>query len=141
MIIRDGSQSLEITARERGPAGTPGELDLGLNVSVVCGAFSGRNDSVWVHRPDWNQFARDLAQLEQTRNGQAVIGAMSPRDLELRIFASDKAGHIMAEGWVGRDSYSARGQVLENRVSFGIEVDPTTLSLLVQQFDSLSPAV
>jgi hypothetical protein len=141
MIIRDGSQSsLDITVREPGLSGAPVELDLGLNVIAICGTFSGRNDDVWVRRLDWNQFARSVAELEQTRRGEAIVSAMSPNDFHLRIFASDRAGHIMAEGWVGR-AYSARGGILENRVSFGIEIDPTILSLLAQQFESLSPAV
>jgi hypothetical protein len=89
MIIRDGSQSLEITFREMGPPGTPGELDLGLNVAVACGTFSGRNEGVWVQGSDWNQFARDLTELEQTRKGGAIISAMSPHELRLRIFAAD----------------------------------------------------
>lgn len=136
MIIRDGSQSLEITFRERGPAGTPAALDLGINVAVVHKTFSGRNDSVWVQGSDWRQFTRHLAELDRTRKGEAVINAMSPRELRLRIFASDKAGHIMAEGWVGRD-YTTRGGLIENRVSFAIEVDPTTLPALMRQFESM----
>lgn len=43
----------------------------------------------WVQGSDWNQFARDLTELEQTRKGEAIISAMSPHELRLRIFAAD----------------------------------------------------
>ena len=92
MIIRDGGQSLEITTREMGPPGTPAEGDLGLNVRVVCAAFSVRNESVWIQRSDWKQFVEDLAQLERTRRDQAVLTAMSPNEFQLELFAADRPG-------------------------------------------------
>jgi hypothetical protein len=136
MIIRDGGQSIEITTREMGPPGTPAEGDLGLNVRVLCAEFSGRNDSVWIQRSDWNQFTDDLAQLERARKGQAILSAMSPNDFHLKVFASDRAGHMKAAGWVGRE-FSGRNGIV-NRVSFEIEIDPTTLSILAEQFGALT---
>jgi len=44
---------------------------------------------------------------------------------------------MMAKGWLGRDIVGRNG-VLEYRVSFEIEIDPSGLPLLVQQFDSIT---
>ena len=125
MVIRDSSQSLEVSVRERGSAGTQSEGDLGLNVAVVGPIFSGRNETVWALLHDWNRFTEQLAQLERSRSGQAVIVSGSPDDFKLRIFASDRAGHMMAEGYVGRNYYGHSG-ALQDRVTFVIEIDPTT---------------
>jgi hypothetical protein len=138
VIIRDDSQSLEITVEERGPAGTPAASDLSLNVVVSAKGFTGRNDAAWVAGSDWNSFIEALRKLDRTRSGQAVISSMSPNDFQLSIFASGPAGHMFAQGWVGRGYYSVRSLLLENHVSFGIEIDPSTLPDLIQQLETLS---
>lgn len=138
MIIRDDAQSLEITLNERGPAGTQAASDLRLNVGVVCPAFSGRNDTAWVQGFDWDRFIEDLQRLDKSRRGEATLTAMSPHDFQLRIFAADKAGHIIAEGWVGRDYYAVQSTVKEHHVSFGIEIDPSILPPLIEQLEALA---
>jgi len=138
MILLDDSQSLEIALEARGPAGTQAASDFRLKVAVVCPAFSGSNDTVWIEGFEWNRFMGDLRKLEQSRRGEAIITAMSPNDFQFRIFAADSAGHMIAEGWVGRDYYSVQSMAKEHHVSFGIEIDPSTLPMLIQQFETLT---
>lgn len=125
--------------RKRGARGTQSEGDLCLEIAVVSAGFSGRYDEAWVLRDDWSQFIAELTQLEKARRGQALITASSPNDFQLRVFASDRAGHIKAEGWVGRE-YSGRPAALGHHVSFEIEIDPTALPALLQQLAALSGA-
>jgi hypothetical protein len=142
MLIRDDASSLEITLRERGPAGTPSEGDLGLRVAAAntSGTFTGRNATVWVGRDDWAGFLEALRDLSRSGRGRAQVRAMSPEEFQLAIFASDRAGHLAAEGWVGRES-TGRNGTLRDRVSFSIALDLSTLERLTREFASLGAAV
>src|SRR5918992_2348958 len=137
MILRSGAVALEITLRERGPEGTPSAGDLGLNVHVGGGEFSGRNDTVWIGRDDWADFVAGLDALERTRQGKASVKAMNPEEFELEVLSVDRAGHMAAEGWVGRVRYGRMG-TLRDRASFSIEIDPSTLPALVREIAGLS---
>jgi hypothetical protein len=139
MIVRDDRTSLEITLRELAPVGTQSEGDLGVNVAVSNGAFAGRNDTVWIGRDDWQGFLGALKELDRTRRGDARVRSMSPDELELVVLATDRAGHMAAEGWLGRTWY-ARDAFVHDRVSFGIEIDPSLLPGLIRQFEALATA-
>ena len=143
MVIRDHRASVEITLREMGAVGTPSEGDLGVDVaasavaSTVGGPFSGKNGSVWIGRDDWARFLEDLRAVERNRRGEAGIESMSPGEFSLLIIVTDRAGHLAAEGWIGR-RYAARQGVVHDRVSFSIELDPASLALLVRQFEAIA---
>jgi hypothetical protein len=143
MVIRDGASSFEITLREAGPPGTPAEGDVGVNVAAttpatgVGGPFAGRNDSVWIGRDDWAAFMEDLRELERTRRGKAHVRAVAPAELELTVSATDRAGHMAAEGWVGRE-YAGRNGDFHDRVCFRIEIDPSTLPHIVRELEGIS---
>jgi hypothetical protein len=139
MVIRDGSDWFEITLREMGPEGTPGEGDLSVDVAVSGPTFAGRNDTVWIGRDEWAAFLEHLSELERSRRGEARVVAMSPEEFRLAVFATDRAGHLAAEGWVGRE-YAARQGVLRDRVSFSLDIDPGSLPALIQQFEALAAA-
>lgn len=103
---------------------------------VVTANFRGRNDSVWIARPAWERFLADLRELERARRGQSCLTSMSPADLELCIYAADRAGHIMVEGHVG--DYLHGGQrTREARVPFVIALDPTRLPATLAGFVAL----
>ncbi len=137
MILRDDRTSLEITLRELAPVGTQSEGDLGVDIAVSNGAFTGRNDTVWIGRDEWQGFLRALKELDRTRRGDARVRSMSPDELELVVLATDRAGHMAAEGWLARTWYG-RDTFLRDRVSFGIEIDPSVLPALVRQFEALA---
>ncbi len=145
MIIRDETSSVEITLREVGAQGTPGAGDLGLDVAacaaatVVGGPFSGRNNTVWVGQDVWARFLKDLREFERTRAGGVQLRAMSPARFCLTILATDRAGHVAAEGWVGRQ-YAGRTASAHDRVCFHIQIDPGVLPQVVRELDALAPA-
>jgi hypothetical protein len=62
---------------------------------------------------------------------------MSAAEFQLAIFATDPAGHLAADGWVGRE-YAARHEVAHDRVCFSVEIDPGVFSQLVRQFETLA---
>ena len=137
MVIRDAFSSVEISLRELGPRGTPADGDLGLDVATTGITFAGRNDTVWIGRDDWARFLQDVRALERTRSGEARVGAMSPNEFELSIITVDRAGHIAAEGWVGRE-YVTRTGVLHDRVHFAVDIDPTDLPRLVSDLAAIA---
>ena len=144
MVIRDEACSVEITLREVGTSGTPSEGDFGVRVAAtaaasgVGGPFAGTNETVLISYDEWTNFLEGLRELERTRQGEARVGAMSPAEFQLAIFATDRAGHMAAEGWVGRE-YALRTEAFHDRVCFRIEIDPSTLPHIVKQFEAFSP--
>lgn len=145
MVIRDGTSSIEMTLREVGAIGTPAVGDVGIAVAataaatVVGGPFGGRNDSVWIGRDVWISFLKDLRELARTRRGEAQVLAMSPAEFQLTILATDRAGHMAADGWVGRQ-YAGRSADTHDRVCFRVPIDPSTLPQLVSEFEALAAA-
>jgi hypothetical protein len=136
VVIKDGLTSVTVLLREPGPARTPAEGDLGINVSVDGESFRGRNTTVWIGRADWAAFLQNLRNLERSRQGQAQVEGMSPGEFQLAVFATGKSGRIVAEGWVGRE-YTGRAGTLRDRVSFSVELDPSRIAVLVAEAESL----
>ena len=136
MLIRDDKTQLEISAPEIVPTGQPGSGDIRLAVEVSAPGFRGRNGSAWVAGPAWERFLADLRQLERTRRGEASLTSMSPADLELRVCAVDRAGHILVEGHVG-DYLRAATRVREACVPFAISLDPSCLPAALAEFAAL----
>ena len=142
MIIRDETSSVEIALLEMGLAGTPASGDVRFDVAVTAsatipgGPFTGRNDAVWIGRDVWAGFLADLRTLERTRRGVARVSAMSPATFRLTVLATDRAGHMAAEGWVGRQ-YAGRGSDEHDRVCFSVQLDPSALAQFVSEFEAL----
>ena len=136
MLIQDGSTRLEISILEVVPAGRPDVGDVRLSVALAAGTFRGRNDSVWVTRSEWHRFLADLGNLERRRQGQARLTSMSPANLELCVHATDRAGHMAVEGFVGDYVLGGRG-TQEARVPFVLTLDPALLRATLDELDAL----
>lgn len=135
MIISSGSDSLEIRLRERLQVSG----DVCLAVAVRSAAFSGSNDEVWISRSDFEDFLSALHGLDRNRRGKAELVAMSPTDFMLTVKAVDSAGHLSAEGWVGRE-YAGRNDDMRHRVCFWLELDPSRFPALARQLEALGSA-
>jgi hypothetical protein len=144
MVIRDDASSVEIALLRVGAPGTPTEGDLGVRVAAtaaangVGGPFAGANDTVGIRYAEWTDLLEALRELERTRQGEARVMAMSPAEFQLAVFATDRAGHMAAEGWVGRE-FGGRNGVFHDRVCFRIAIDPSTLPHILRQFEAISP--
>ena len=128
----DTGQVLTIECSSFGEPGTPGEEDLLLNVTVVVGGYSA-SDQAWVVVQDWRGFMKELRTLERDRQGQATLKAASPKDLELALRATDRAGHMAVTGFVGWNSPDGFYQ----RCEFGFPFDAGMLSKVVREFAAL----
>jgi hypothetical protein len=85
------------------------------------------------------RFLVDLRELERTRRGEACVEAVNPGEVCLAIIVTDRAGHVAAQGYVGR-RFPGRDVLLQDRVSFSIELNPTDLPFLIMQFEAVAPA-
>jgi hypothetical protein len=85
----------------------------------------------------WSAFLRELTALDHQRQGAASLESISPGELRLRLFTTDRAGHLAAEGIVG-----VRGARQELRLEFtNISFDPGQLPALLAELSSAAPAV
>jgi hypothetical protein len=105
-------------------------------VRVHCPGFTGETDT-WVVRPAWREFLERLTALEGSRRGEAILESISPGELRLRLFATDRAGHMAVEGYVG-----VFGGHDTLRLEFGaIPFEPTLLPRLLRELSSAVAAV
>ena len=124
MILGDGNEQVELSA-------VP--LDDGDFV-VSCEArvrqFTGANAAVVVGS-EWARFLSDLQVLERDRRGEAALRGSGFDELNLRVFAVDRAGHMAIEGELS-DRTVDEGAVLT--LKFGpVVFDPSNLASLVAE--------
>jgi hypothetical protein len=105
----------------------PQRVGIQLAVQVRQGDFAGAA-RVWVQIREWERFVESLTRLENDRRGEAVVEAMSPGELLLKVRATDRLGHVAVEGLVGH-----RGVERATALSFSaIDCDPTRLADIVR---------
>ena len=101
MLLGDGTDSVEISIAEvEAPTPQSSGGDVRLIVRVRYGDFAGVADA-WVLLEAWIAFLDSLRALEKTRKGNARVRGISPGELYLRVFSTDRAGHMAVEGEVG----------------------------------------
>jgi hypothetical protein len=113
---------LELERSELGPAGTSGESDLLVNVTVDVRGFSAADQS-WIVDSNWNRFLAELRQLEATRQGRAVLQGASTDELRLEFLSLDRLGHMGVRGLVKRRHVNGFDLGLE----FGFSFEPDRL--------------
>jgi hypothetical protein len=140
MLTLSGPQArleLRFLRLSEGQGGVPSDPEFA--VFAKSGTFSGSNPSVCVRRPDWDAFIAALERLEASRSGEAAVAGMSPGELELRIAAIDRLGHMAAVGHVSGYVLNHRFQRITSHVAFEIELEPSSLPELLSAFRSLVP--
>jgi len=129
MTLTDGVARVDVAAIEVAAPIPPHSAggDVRLHVRLTCEDFSGAGSS-WVEQAVWQRFLQELERVVDRRDGEAVVESMSPKDLRLRIFATDRAGHMAIDGQVRTRS------VNDLRWQFGaIQFDPSLLPLLLSE--------
>src|SRR5262249_42563853 len=111
VLIREDSDSLEVVVTDRVPAHLPSAGDVRLTVAVRAQGFTGEGWA-WVEAPRLQHFIGQLRELEARRNDSAELESISPGQFRLRVFSTDRAGHLAIAGRLARGE-----QVLE--FSFG----------------------
>ena len=136
MILTDGVAQVEVGVTEVAAPIPPHSAggDVRLHVRLTCDGFTGTGSS-WIACDAWQRFLRQLEQLDHRRDGEAVVESMSPDELRLRIFATDRAGHVAVDGQVRTRS------VRDLRLQFGaIRFDPTLLLPLLSELRAAAHA-
>jgi hypothetical protein len=99
--------------------------DTYLTIRISSHGFVGENQ-VWVLGPILRSFCQSLIALEHNRQGEAILGSISPGELRLSIRSIDHRGHMSIEGITGyevqRENSKAR-----HSIEFGFEFDPSQL--------------
>jgi hypothetical protein len=84
---------------------------------------------VIVARRDWLTFLAALSELENARRGEAILQSADGRELSLRFYAADSAGHMAVAGRVRRPDLGTHPRFSFDAVHF----DPTLLPVLVAE--------
>ncbi len=129
----DNDEHLVIELSELGPAGTPEEGDLRLDISVLVGRHAA-GGHYWVSEDAWAQFLTQVRDLERSRQGQAELSGMSPQSCSLRFAVIDATGHTAVSGFLGSRTPDGALQRLE----FGFRFDPGLLPALVGELDAIA---
>jgi len=129
MTLTDGVARVDIAVIEVAAPIPPHSAggDVRLDLRLTCEGFTSEASS-WIDRDVWQRFLRELERLVDRRDGEAVVESMSPKDLRLRLFATDHAGHMAVDGQARTRS------VGDLRWQFGaIQFDPSLLPLLLAE--------
>src|SRR5947207_167423 len=103
----------------------PSGDDIPVIVEVRCPGFTGRIDT-WIIREAWIAFCSQLRDLEESRQGQATVESISPKEMRLTIRSIDNARHMAVEGELGY-----RGVRRETLLGFSpMSFDPSMLPAL-----------
>ncbi|MGE0493412.1 MAG: hypothetical protein AB7S38_29660 [Vulcanimicrobiota bacterium] len=131
VLIEDGSNQLRFEVLERLEV-PQASGDLRVRLEVRSQGFSGVH-TVWFQAHAFDQFLVALDDLERSRRGEAVLASLSDEEFRLTLFARDPAGHIQADGHLTQAD-GRRPKDLWSRLGFALEVDPTTLPQLAEDF-------
>src|SRR5262245_52584130 len=100
MRIGTSTDKVEIECADVEGSDSPRVGDICLVVSVHFGDFSGRVRA-WVEQRSWAGFLDQLRELEQRREGAAILEGISPGTLSLNVRVTDRAGHMAVQGLIG----------------------------------------
>lgn len=133
MFAGTEDEHLELTELERIPNDKPTPGDVRLQASVRLKEFSGRYSSVWLAKPDLEEFVADLQQLVESRRGKVRLQSLSPDEFWVEIRSVDSLGHFELEVQLKRYQYSGP-TYWPTTVSGGFEVEPTQLPSILSGF-------
>ena len=137
MLIREGSNSIEIVAVRRVPQHLPSAGDTELSILVSSSGFSGRG-TTWVHASRLAAFVVQLQELEGQRQGAATLEGISREEFQLRIRSIDRQGHFAVSGKLACQVYADQRGPYLHAVEFGFEFDPTQLPQVLSGFQELA---
>lgn len=102
-----------------------------LSLEFSSHGFSGTNE-LWVTSRDLVAFCQALVGLERRRQGEAVLTALDPRELRLRVYATGPDGPLAIEGATGY-AISAPHGAFWHEARFGFEFEAYQLSSALRQ--------
>src|SRR5437870_475760 len=133
MKLESENSVLEIERCEVGPPGTPADNDVLISVSVKVQRYSA-SDEAWIVGSEFKCFLQQLQNLEEKRQGNAVLQGASPDELRIEFFSIDTAGHMAVKGHVGWHNTERHFQQLH----FGFNFEPDKLPKLLREFRQIA---
>jgi hypothetical protein len=126
----DGQNYFEMGVAIEEDRALPSHGDAYVTVKVQSEGFNGHND-LWVLAAALTTFCRSLVQLNSSLKGEALLEAMSPKELELKVCSVSSRGHLAVEGSTGYNVQGRNGYSYWHAVSFGLEFEPSQLAAAV----------
>lgn len=116
---------VEIDLARQETADLPSAGDAYVTLRIASAGFAGHND-LWVFGDSLRSFCRALIALERERRGDALLEAISPGELKLRVWSVNSRGHLAVEGFTGYEVLRESSRPW-HAVHFGFEFDPSQL--------------
>jgi hypothetical protein len=129
---------LELSVVDVAPPVPPHSLggDRRVCTRVEIDGFAARTTD-WVAANAWLTFLAGLEARAQTRRGEVSLEGLSPDQLRLRFFATDRAGHVAVAGQVrkrGTDGHDCRLEFA------ALPIEGSQLAALVAELRAAVPA-
>ena len=103
----------------------PSNADAYMTVNVYSSGFEGHND-LWVSGDALCAFCKALITLEKMRQGEAMLEAVSPGELDIKVCSVSSGGHMAVIGSTAYEVQREHG-VLPHSIRFGFEFEPAQL--------------
>lgn len=134
MQICEGNNCITIEPVDRVAAHLPCAGDVEISVAVVSEQFSGQS-TAWIAAPAMADFLVQLRELEKRRQGEATIEGLSPEEFRLRLWSTNRRGHMAVAGLVAKQIYDGP---FRHAVEFGFVLDPTSLPGILDGFQAIA---
>jgi len=105
-------------------------------VGAGWGDFRAARAEVWIEHGQFEAFLQELRVLERIRQGRADLSADDPREFQLTLAATDKAGHLKVSGRLASRRASDGAAALE----FEFPLDPSALPTVLRDFERVDAA-
>lgn len=130
MRIESRDNHFEMTLAIEEDHSLPSLEDAYLSLEFSSHGFSGANE-LWVASRELVAFCQALVDLERSRQGEAVLTAVDPRELQLRVYATGPDGPLAIEGTTGY-AISAPHGAFWHEARFGFEFEPYHLAAAIR---------
>lgn len=135
-VIENGPSRVLMRTLEVMPSGQC-QGDFKLEVECVHDGFQGSAKSIWIAKPDYDKFIKQLHEITSARRGLARFESMSPEEFFLEIYPTDQLGHYSARGILSKVAITQPDEHRRSRIWFDIELDPTHLNSLLTMLEQL----
>ncbi|MGG6293988.1 hypothetical protein ACQ4M4_06155 [Leptolyngbya sp. AN02str] len=140
MLLREGSNFLEMIATERIPEHLPAPGDTRFEIRVQSFGFLGQGWT-WIDAVSLSSFVAQLHELEPQRQGSAEVSSMSPDQFWLKIFSTNRLGQMAVIGRLSQVSPLGHDLRCNHLLEFGFPFDPVMLPSIVKNFERVSSGV
>jgi hypothetical protein len=127
MIIENASAFIELDISV--PVG-PGQ-GRRAGIGVGWGDFRATRAEVWLEHGEFEGFLHDLRLLSDVRQGRATLAADNPRDFQLTLAITDKAGHVEVSARLASHATNDGEAAMELR----FPLDPSVLPEVLRDFE------